>query len=113
MGNDFTLGVEINRKTRCIGIANLSYHEISLIFEFLDADTLLMIHRKSKDVSQTFPNDQEAVGKKYRPSKCGTPSFFLPAYLRIPIYRAVTRNLALFEPLVVGQTQDEFIAQLK
>ena len=49
-GKDASLGIDVKRRSRQAGIANLSYTEISKIFAYLDADTILMIHGSAKDV---------------------------------------------------------------
>ena len=64
LGDDSSLGVDIRRKTRQNGIANLSYKEISLIFAYLDADTVLMLHSSAKDVKSFRKNYGEPIGKQ-------------------------------------------------
>ena len=62
-GKDASLGIDIKRKTRQAGIANLTYKEISLIFAYLDADTILMLHSAAKDVKSFRKNYGEPIGK--------------------------------------------------
>ena len=58
---DASLGIEVKRKSRQAGIANLSYKEISKIFAYLDADTILTIHTSAKDVISFKKNPSDAV----------------------------------------------------
>ena len=49
-GHDASLGVEISRNRGGLSIAHLTYLEISRIFVYLDADTLIKIHVTCQDV---------------------------------------------------------------
>ena len=90
-----TLGIEISRKDRKVGIAHLTYRQISLIFEYLDADTIKFLHKNSKDI-QSFKNNLNEKNVRFVRFH-GTKHCHLPSYLKIPLYRAVSNNLRAFE----------------
>ena len=84
-GKDANLGIEVKRKSRQAGIANLSYREISKIFAYLDADTILMIHKSAVDV-QSFRKKLRGTHCPIRElSRYSEEAFaIVPAYTTIP-----------------------------
>ena len=67
-GQEASLGLSIKRKNRGqAGIDNLTYREISLIFAYLDSDTILMLHNSAKDVKSFRKNFGEPIGKSVLP----------------------------------------------
>ena len=105
-GKDANLGIEVKRKSRQAGIANLSYREISKIFAYLDADTILMIHKSAVDVQSFRKNFGEPIVRFV--SFRGTLKKHLPSYLRIPLYHAVMKNLQ--ELGRTRQSQEDLVA---
>ena len=49
-GQDSDLGIDIVRRSGKVGIADLTYREISMIFAYLDSDTVLTIFNSTKDI---------------------------------------------------------------
>ena len=110
-GYQATLGIEFDRKTKEVSIDHLTYREISIIFTYLDAETILMVFNAAKDI-KAYSKVQDGQNERLV-AKRGTFEFNLPAYLRIPIYRAVASNLRSFSERVAQQTKEEFLAEIQ
>ena len=128
-GQDAELGIDIMHRSGNVGIADLTYREISMIFAYLDSETVLAIYNSTKDI-KSF---KKVLGEE----KCksagllilknahiyfmllvrfvsfqGTLESCLPTYLRIPLYRAVAQNLSGFEQKLAAKSEEEFKREL-
>ena len=61
-GQEADLGIDIMRRSGNIGIADLTYREISMIFAYLDSDTVMSIFNSTKDI--------KSFKKVYGEGKC-------------------------------------------
>ena len=95
-GKDATLGVEIVPISRRLGIANLSYGQISTVFEFLDAKTILKLYRACGKSDKNQKENDSTYQAILKAEFVTQGKDYLPKYLKIPLFFAIARNLENF-----------------